>query len=46
MKMIAECAANLARLGEKLFNTEMKTIMIGQTAEFSCPDGYETRTAI
>jgi hypothetical protein len=41
MKMIAECADKLAHLGEKLFNeTEMKKMKIGQTAEFSCPDGY------
>ena len=42
--MIAECADKLAHLGEKLFNeTEMKTFKIGQTTEFSCPDGYEFR---
>ena len=42
MKMIAECADKLVHLGEKLFNeTEMKTFKIGQTTEFSCPDGYE-----
>ena len=44
MKMIVECADKLAHLGEKLFNeTEMKTFKIGQTTEFSCPDGYEFR---
>jgi hypothetical protein len=41
MKMIAECADKLAHLGEKLFNeTEMKKMKIGQTAEFSCPEGF------
>ena len=44
MKLIAECADKLAHLGEKLFNeTEMETFRIGQTTEFSCPDGYEFR---
>ena len=44
MKLIAECADKLAHLGEKLFNeTEMETFKIGQTTEFSCPDGYEFR---
>jgi hypothetical protein len=44
MKMIAECADKLAHLGEKLFNeTEMGKMKIGQTTEFSCPEGYEFR---
>ena len=42
MRLIAECADKLVHLGEKLFNeSEMKTFKIGQTTEFSCPDGYE-----